>query len=134
MRLISIRPRLRACLVMGLITASTLWTLSATLGITGAQARPAATSDVSIVDFAFTPAAITVSVGSTVEWLNTGTFTHTTTSDTSLWNSGQLGPGDSFSTTFNAPGIYLYHCAIHANMTGTVTALMSVYLPLTTRQ
>lgn len=129
----SIRSKLRAWAATILIASSSLWTLSAALGSASAQARPAAAGDVSIVDFAFTPPAITVSVGSAVSWLNTGTFTHTATSDTGAWNSGDLGPGGTFSYTFDLPGVYLYHCAIHFGMTGTVTALTSVYLPLIAR-
>jgi plastocyanin len=133
MRLKSIRPVLRSCFVASLIAASALWTLSAALGLSTAQAQPVGAGAVSIVDFAFAPAAITVSVGSTVAWLNIGAFTHTATSDTGLWDSGDLGPAGSFSYTFNLPGVYLYHCTIHSDMTGTVTALTSVYLPLTMR-
>jgi plastocyanin len=133
MQLKSIRSKLRVWAAAILIAGSSLWSLSAALGISSAQARPVAAGDVSIVDFAFVPAAITVSVGSAVNWLNTGAVTHTTTSDIGLWNSGDLGPGGSFSYTFDLPGVYLYHCAIHFGMTGTVTALTSVYLPLTAR-
>ena len=45
-------------------------------------------SDVAIVDFDFTPAVITITAGSTVRWTNTGSFIHTSTSDTSVWDSG----------------------------------------------
>ena len=129
----SIRLKFKAWAAAILIAGSSLWSLSAALGLSSAQARSAAAGDVSIVDFSFVPAAITVNVGSAVNWLNAGAFTHTTTSNSGLWNSGDLGPGGVFSYTFITPGVYVYHCAIHPAMTATVTALASVYLPLTTR-
>jgi plastocyanin len=75
---------------------------------------------VSIVDFAFHPAAITVHVGESVEWENTGAMNHTTTSDTGVWNSGTLTPNQKFSFVFNSVGDYPYHCSIHPSMTGIV--------------
>ena len=95
--------------------------------------KPQEMSTVSIVDFAFDPQVVTITVGSSVEWTNAGSFTHTTTSDTGVWDSGQLGPGDVFSTTFNSPGSYPYHCAIHSFMQGRVVVLTNVYLPLIMR-
>lgn len=123
------RALVRTWLAVSLIAASLYWTLSATLNASNVQAKTVTTDSVSIVDFAYAPAAITVSIGSTIEWVNTGVFTHTTTSDVDVWNSGDLGPGGTFSFTFTSPGVYLYHCAIHLGMTGKVTALASVYLP-----
>jgi plastocyanin len=75
---------------------------------------------VTIVDFAFQPAFVAVSAGSTVSWFNAGGAPHTVTSDTGAFDSGTLGPGGSFSVTFSTPGTYTYHCAIHPSMVGTV--------------
>ncbi len=81
-------------------------------------------SDVRIVDFAFQPAVITITAGTTVRWTNIGTITHTVTSDTSLWNSGDLVTGGVFSRTFATPGTYDYHCIYHpVLMTGKVVVL-----------
>lgn len=94
----------------------------------------AANGSVAIVDFAFNPGLITITVGSSVEWTNTTLFTHhTTTSDTGLWNSNDLAPGGVYSTTFAAPGDYDYHCEIHPSMQGRVVVLTSVYLPFVIR-
>src|SRR5690349_16039949 len=57
-------------------------------------------TDVSIVDFDFSPQTVTVTVGTSVRWTNTGARTHTSTSDTSVWDSGNLGSGQQFSFTF----------------------------------
>ncbi|CUA94609.1 cupredoxin domain-containing protein [Thiomonas bhubaneswarensis] len=81
----------------------------------------AASVQVQIKGMNFHPDALTVAPGTTVTWTNDDSFAHTTTSDTKLWDSGLLQPGKSFSHTFDKPGSYPYHCAVHTFMTGTVT-------------
>jgi len=87
-------------------------------------ATVAGPNDVTIVSFAYNPATITVTAGSTVMWTNTDPFTHTTTSDLGSldpWDSGALGLNGTFSKVFNTPGIYHYHCTVHfTTMFGTV--------------
>ena len=73
-----------------------------------------------IVDFAFQPAEITIHVGETVEWENTGQINHTATSNTGVWDSGVLAPDQKFSFTFTSVGDFPYHCSIHPNMTGVI--------------
>lgn len=107
--------------------------ISATSAITIMPPIDTHVADVSIVDFAFQPQVITISVGSMVRWTNTGLSAHTTTSAGGSWDSGNLAPGEMFTRTFTAPGIYTYHCAIHSSMTGTVVVLTQVYLPLVLR-
>jgi plastocyanin len=68
----------------------------------------------------FSPSTTTVPVGTTVTWTNNDITTHTVTSDTNVWNSGNLAPGDSYSFTFNTKGTFAYHCMIHGFMRGTV--------------
>ena len=36
-------------------------------------------------------------------------------------DSGDLALGATFSQTFDTPGTYTYHYAIHSSMTGTIT-------------
>ncbi len=101
----------------------------------------AATTNVSIVDFGFDPANITINVGDTMTWTNTGSFTHTTTSGTTtggtphpdgLWNSGFLTPGQTFSHTFTKGGVFPYYCIPHfTSMTGTVTVQAAAKVPPT---
>jgi len=83
----------------------------------------AATVNVSIVDFAFQPNAISVQIGDTVIWTNNGGAPHNVTSDGGAGplNSPNLGTGDTYSFTFVSEGTYSYHCGIHASMKGTVT-------------
>ncbi len=82
---------------------------------------PAATLAVSIVDFNFEPAALSVRVGDTVVWTNNGRAPHTATSDANDWNAGRFDPGQTGSVVFNTAGAFAYHCGIHASMRGTIT-------------
>lgn len=90
------------------------------VAIGGMTARAAATVQVSIIDFAFSPTPITINVGDTVTWTNNGAVTHTTTSLTpGIWDSGFLQPGGTFSHTFTQAGTFDYECTIHG-FTGRV--------------
>ena len=76
--------------------------------------------NVSIVDFAFNPQSTNVTAGDSVKWTNNGSFDHTSTSDSGVWNSGTIPPGSSFTRQFSTPGSFPYHCAIHTTMQATV--------------
>lgn len=89
--------------------------------------RTAATAHVSIVDFGFSPASITVSAGTTVVWTNTGQSIHSVTSDTGAFDSSPscpdgpcIDPSGTYSHTFTTAGTFAYHCRVHANMTAVV--------------
>jgi plastocyanin len=85
-------------------------------------AAQAAAPQVTIDNFAFTPAEITVSPGTTVTWLNRDDIPHTVTdaADAKAFKSAPLDTGDSFSHLFAAPGTYHYFCSLHAHMQGTI--------------
>jgi plastocyanin len=82
----------------------------------------AATVEVAISDFQFTPAIANVRMGDTVLWTNEGPSPHTTTSNAplSLWDSDVLFEGDDFSFQFTAAGTYFYFCELHAAMQGRI--------------
>lgn len=88
-----------------------------------ASANSADDPKVTIADFNFTPASITVHVGDTVQWVNNGPSAHTATADNGSFNTGVLQKGQSASVTFHSPGTFAYHCAIHPFMHGTVVVL-----------
>ena len=69
---------------------------------------------------AFIPQTLTISVNSTVKWKNLDGITHTVTSDTGAWDSGNIPSGSTFKFTFTATGTFNYHCTIHPMMTGTI--------------
>lgn len=87
----------------------------------GSQAAAGGGTAVSIVDFSFNPATLTVAKGATVTWTNTGSATHTVTADDGSFDSGNLSGGSNFSHTFSTAGTFTYHCAIHASMKATIT-------------
>ena len=90
---------------------------------TGASAAPVSTNAVTIQNFAFSPADITVKQGTTVTWTNRDNAAHTVSETDSLSGpkSSALDFSASYSFTFSQPGTYHYHCSIHPQMTGTVT-------------
>ena len=108
----------RYAMLVGVLAAFGLATLIPGAGWLGADAQGGAA--VTIVDFAFQPMAIFVGVGDTVEWTNTGNADHTVDSDTEIFESDIIDPGESFSYTFDDPGIFPYHCDIHPHMRGMV--------------
>jgi plastocyanin len=89
----------------------------------------AATFEVGMVNFAFSPQDQTVAPGDTVRWINQSISPHTSTSGTngvpdSFWNSGTVSSGDTFTMVIIlAPNTYPYYCAFHwsMGMTGTIT-------------
>ncbi len=77
-------------------------------------------ASVTIKDFEFTPATVTIALGGTVTWTNDGPSTHTITADDGSFDSGDLSKGKTFSHTFQTAGTFTYHCSIHPFMTATV--------------
>ena len=85
----------------------------------------------------YEPAAVIISAGQAVRWANTSAVIHTVTADPSraaqeanvrlpsgvdAFDSGDIGPGGSFTWTFTVPGEYRYICIPHegAAMVGTI--------------
>ena len=88
--------------------------------VTAVRPVSAADQDVNIIDFSFSAASVTVNVGDTVTWTNTGAAPHTSSADGGAWDSGNLQPGGTFERTFTGAGTFAYHCNVHPTMTGTV--------------
>jgi plastocyanin len=65
---------------------------------------------------------VVVKAGTNVVWQNRDDTQHTTTSDSGIWDSGILNPGQNFNFTFSNPGTYNYICNVHP-MTGTVVVV-----------
>jgi plastocyanin len=77
--------------------------------------------EVSITNFSFEPAELSIPVGTTVRWTNKDNASHTVTSATGDWDSGRLSNGQSFSHTFTQGGAFAYQCTVHPTMKGTIT-------------
>jgi plastocyanin len=86
----------------------------------------------------YVPAKLTVKVGTTVLWKNTGATLHDVTTDPAAvqnkddvalpsgakpFDSGFMPPGASWSYTFTVPGRYVYVCIPHEKdrMIGEIT-------------
>lgn len=81
---------------------------------------PVATTSVTVANFAFGPAAITVPIGSVVTWTNNDVEQHTATARDRTFNSDIIANGKTFTFTFAKPGTYQYVCLIHPTMIGEV--------------
>jgi plastocyanin len=101
--------------------------------MTGMQAPPAPGSatpanspapqggtSVSISDFKFNPAMLTVPVGTTVTWTNQDEEPHTIAAKDGSFRSPGMDTHGTYSYKFAAPGSFAYICSIHPFMTGTV--------------
>src|SRR5450432_305437 len=102
------------------ITAITITSCSKGSNNNSMTTTPPAANSVSIVNMSFSPAALTVTVGTTVTWTNNDNMTHTVTSDTSAFDSGNLTVGSKFTKVFSVAGTYEYHCTIHPTMKGSI--------------
>jgi LPXTG-motif cell wall-anchored protein len=80
----------------------------------------AASTGVTISDFQFAPASLTVNVGDTVTWTNNGPTPHSATSSSGVFDTGIMDAGQSGSHTFTEAGTFAYICTPHPNMHGTI--------------
>jgi len=80
------------------------------------------TREVKIDNFSFSPATLTVTVGTTVTWTNRDDIPHTvvSTDEPRLFKSKVLDTDEKFSFTFSKPGTFPYFCSVHPKMTGKV--------------
>jgi plastocyanin len=95
-------------------------TSSAPTTQTSSTSASSSQQTVNISGFAFSPQTLTVSKGTTVTWTNNDSTTHTVTSDSGVWDSGNIAPGKTFSSAFNQTGTFPYHCKIHSSMTAKI--------------
>jgi plastocyanin len=90
-------------------------------GPAAAPAAAAGATAVAIQNFAFSPATLSVKVGSTVTWTNKDGEAHNVTTPSGPLHSPTMPPGAVYSYTFTAAGTFHYLCTIHPFMTATVT-------------
>ena len=82
--------------------------------------HPAA-PQITIDNFSFAPATLTVPAGTEVTWVNHDDIPHTVVSeDKATFTSRALDTDEKFSFTFSKPGTYTYFCSIHPKMTAQV--------------
>ena len=113
-----IRPR---TWLLGAVGATAL--LAAALPeLTAAGQGVAAASPVTVTidNFAFAPATLTVTAGTTVTWKNDDDSPHRIADKNGTFKSAALDTDDTFSHTFATPGEYPYICTIHPYMIGKI--------------
>ena len=113
------RPSILIVAAVALVIATTTLVSAAVTGDGGEAVLGA--DEVSILDFAYDPATVTVKKGAKLAWTNEDTAAHTATSDSGMgFDTGSLAKGDSKTITFNETGTFDYICTFHPFMTGTV--------------
>lgn len=90
-------------------------------GTLHASEKPAAT--VHMNGSAFAPADVSIAAGQTVEFVNDDDLPHTVTAADKSFDSGNLDARHNWSRTFDTPGTYVYGCAYHSWMHGTIKVL-----------
>jgi plastocyanin len=118
-----ILPVVLAALVVMLASCSTGGTSATATSAAGSKAgaNSAGGRSITIHNFMFSPATLTVPPGATVKVTNMDQVTHTLTASKGEFNTGDISPGQS--KTFTAPmvpGRYGYICSIHQYMSGTI--------------
>lgn len=92
-------------------------------------------TDVAIQGIAFVPKDVTISVGESIRWTNLepAPIAHTTTSGApgdadagSIWDSGTLNPGESFTRSFDEPETFIYFCDFHPAIPAMIGARVIV--------
>lgn len=73
----------------------------------------------------YSPAIIKVVIGvnNTVTWRNVDSQPHTVTDVNGSFDSGNIAPGQTWTYTFNTPGVFVYYCTYHLWMGGEVIVL-----------
>ncbi len=77
-------------------------------------------TQVTISEYAYEPAEVTIKAGESVTWTNEDSVKHNAASDESAFEGPLLSEGESYTFTFEVPGRYPYHCTPHPYMKATV--------------
>lgn len=97
--------------------------LALLVGCSGAKASAGGTQAITVAATGFSPADVTVKVGTTVTWTNHDTTVHTVTSDNGDFDSGQMQPGGKYAYTFDKRGTYQYRCLVRPTMYAKITVI-----------
>ncbi|MEU3184123.1 cupredoxin domain-containing protein [Streptomyces sp. NPDC006923] len=118
----------RLAAVLAAVCVTALGGCSDTGGSSSSSTAPSATSSagghtITIDNFTFKPAALTVSPGAKITVINKDAVTHTLTAITGkAFNTGDIPRGKTVTLTAPANAdTYQYMCTIHPFMKGTLT-------------
>ena len=84
-----------------------------------ADAAPTA-NQVTVDNFSFTPATLTIKVGTTVTFINHDDIPHSIVNAEGKFRSHALDTDQSFQFTFATAGDYDYFCGLHPHMKGKI--------------
>ena len=115
---------MRRAMILSLIagTAALLWG-SAGAALAGGGCHGGVThgtdTTVVIANACFVATITSVDPGATITFVNKDPFVHNVTANT--WGHyDDLNPGDTFTATFDDPGIYPFACTYHPGMSGAI--------------
>ena len=94
--------------------------IAAAFALIVATAAFADDATVTIDNFTFTPATVTIKPGTKVTFVNHDDIPHSVVDAAGKFRSKVLDTDESFSITFDAPGTATYFCGLHPHMTGKV--------------
>ncbi len=86
----------------------------------GQVVEPSRLVEIDIREFAFRADTVRIPVGSSIRWVNRDAIAHSSSSDDAVWESPLIGPGETYTTQFDAVGTFAYHCEPHPFMRGVV--------------
>lgn len=95
----------------------------------GAAATPAAAAispagmkplDITIDNFSYSPATLTIHAGQSVTWVNHDDVPHTVTANDKSFDSKAMDTDARYTHVFTTPGTYAYFCAVHPHMTAQI--------------
>jgi plastocyanin len=83
------------------------------------------TTHVTIAQYAYDSASVTIRVGDSITWMNHDQAQHdvVTTSAPAAFQSPLLANGQSWTFQFTQPGTYSYYCSVHPDMRAEVIVL-----------
>lgn len=119
------RPRVGAALLSLAASAILLLGCGSDSGGTdqtsSASESATSTKAVTIKDYIYKPASITVPKGATVTFTNRDSTAHTATSkESGVFESGPIETGKSAKVTLDKSGTFTYYCLFHPFMKGTI--------------
>ena len=100
---------------------------SKTVPMASTASQVSTVTKVIIKNKSYMPQSLTVAKGDTVTWINNDPIDHTVTSGTpgnpsGLFDSGKIGPNQTFSFVFDSTGNFAYYCKVDPKeMTGMIT-------------
>lgn len=105
-----------------MLRRSVLTTIAGGMALAAMPAAAASEVSVMIDNFSFSPAEVTVAVGTRIIFTNRDDIPHTVTDSAQprMFKSPAMDTGESFAFTFEKPGTTRYFCSLHPHMMGSV--------------